>query len=93
MITEFANHLWQSTLFALGAGILTLVLRRNSAAHKAPATNQAVSMVLRASCPMTAPVLESMKWGSTPSVCGICHNAVVKADSTRQTASAWLSNR
>ncbi len=27
----FADHLWQSTLFALAAGLLTLALRRNSA--------------------------------------------------------------
>lgn len=27
----FANHLWQSTLFAAGAGLLTLLLRANSA--------------------------------------------------------------
>ena len=32
MISELANHLWQSTLFAFVAGLLTLMLRRNRAA-------------------------------------------------------------
>jgi bla regulator protein BlaR1 len=32
MISELANHLWQSTLFACVMGLLTLVLRRNRAA-------------------------------------------------------------
>jgi beta-lactamase regulating signal transducer with metallopeptidase domain len=31
MIPALVNHLWQSTLFALGAGLLTLTLRRNGA--------------------------------------------------------------
>jgi bla regulator protein BlaR1 len=31
MITELANHLWQSTLFAFAAGLLTLMCRKNSA--------------------------------------------------------------
>src|SRR5579863_6360556 len=31
MIPLLANHLWQSTVFALAAGLLTLVLRRNHA--------------------------------------------------------------
>jgi bla regulator protein BlaR1 len=31
MIPTLANHLWQSTVFALGAGLLTLVFRRNRA--------------------------------------------------------------
>jgi bla regulator protein BlaR1 len=31
MILLLANHLWQSTVFALGAGLLTLVFRRNRA--------------------------------------------------------------
>ena len=31
MISELANHLWQSTLFALGAGLLTLMCRKNHA--------------------------------------------------------------
>jgi beta-lactamase regulating signal transducer with metallopeptidase domain len=31
VIAQIADHLWQSTLFALGAGLLTLPLRRNSA--------------------------------------------------------------
>src|SRR4051812_18011593 len=31
MIALIADHLWQSTLFALGAGLLTLLLRRNGA--------------------------------------------------------------
>ena len=29
--SAMGNHLWQSTLFAVGAGLLTLVLRRNHA--------------------------------------------------------------
>jgi bla regulator protein blaR1 len=32
MISELANHLWQSTLFACVVGLLTLILRRNRAA-------------------------------------------------------------
>ena len=32
MISELENHLWQSTLFAGGVGLLTLMLRRNRAA-------------------------------------------------------------
>jgi len=32
MISELANHLWQSTLFACVMGLLTLMLRRNRAA-------------------------------------------------------------
>jgi len=32
MISELANHLWQSTLFACAMGLLTLTLRRNRAA-------------------------------------------------------------
>jgi len=31
MIAELTNHLWQSTLFALAAGLLTLALRKNRA--------------------------------------------------------------
>ncbi len=31
MLTMLANHLWQSTLFVIVAGLLTLVLRKNSA--------------------------------------------------------------
>ena len=31
MIGELANHLWQSTLFAVAAGLLTLMCRRNHA--------------------------------------------------------------
>src|SRR5262245_23158589 len=31
MITALTNHLWQSTLFALAAGLLALVLRNNKA--------------------------------------------------------------
>ena len=31
LITSLADHLWQSTLFALAAGLLTLALRRNGA--------------------------------------------------------------
>jgi bla regulator protein blaR1 len=31
MISELANHLWQSTLFALAVGLLTLMCRRNHA--------------------------------------------------------------
>ena len=31
MTAALINHLWQSTLFALGAGLLTLALRRNGA--------------------------------------------------------------
>jgi beta-lactamase regulating signal transducer with metallopeptidase domain len=31
MIPALVNHLWQSTLFALGAGLLTLALRKNGA--------------------------------------------------------------
>src|SRR3984957_11968300 len=31
MITELTNHLWQSTLFALAAGLLTVAFRRNRA--------------------------------------------------------------
>ncbi len=30
-LSPFANHLWQSTLFAGGAALLTLALRRNHA--------------------------------------------------------------
>src|SRR5277367_2711473 len=32
MISELANHLWQSTLFACVMGLLTLMLRKNRAA-------------------------------------------------------------
>src|ERR1700684_2365594 len=32
MISELANHLWQSSLFACVMGLLTLMLRRNRAA-------------------------------------------------------------
>jgi uncharacterized protein (TIGR03435 family) len=32
MISALANHVWQSTLFACGMGLLTLLLRRNRAA-------------------------------------------------------------
>jgi beta-lactamase regulating signal transducer with metallopeptidase domain len=32
MISELANHLWQSTLFALAVGLLTLMCRQNHAA-------------------------------------------------------------
>ena len=32
MISELANHIWQSTLFASAMGLLTLMLRRNRAA-------------------------------------------------------------
>ena len=31
MISELANHLWQSTLFAIAAGLLTLMCRKNHA--------------------------------------------------------------
>src|SRR5687767_15260954 len=31
MISELANHLWQSTLFAVAVGLLTLMFRRNRA--------------------------------------------------------------
>src|ERR1700761_6754333 len=31
MIAQLADHLWQSTLFALAAGLATLALRKNSA--------------------------------------------------------------
>src|SRR5437879_4850150 len=31
MIRELTNHLWQSTWFALAAGLLTLAFRRNRA--------------------------------------------------------------
>src|SRR5687768_6556865 len=31
MISELANHLWQSTLFALAVGLLTLMCRKNHA--------------------------------------------------------------
>ena len=31
MISELANHLWQSTLFALAVGLLTLMCRKNQA--------------------------------------------------------------
>ena len=31
MTSELANHLWQSTLFAVGVGLLTLMCRKNSA--------------------------------------------------------------
>ena len=31
MIAELTNHLWQSTVFALVAGLLTLGFRRNRA--------------------------------------------------------------
>src|SRR4030095_16214525 len=31
MITELANHLWQSTLFAVAVGSLTLMCRKNHA--------------------------------------------------------------
>ena len=31
MTAELINHLWQSTLFAIGAGMLTVALRNNSA--------------------------------------------------------------
>ena len=31
LITSLADHLWQSTLFAAGAGLMTLALRRNGA--------------------------------------------------------------
>ena len=34
MIPELENHLWQSTLFACAAGLLTLMLRRNRAAMR-----------------------------------------------------------
>ena len=30
MMAALINHLWQSTLFALAAGLLTLVLRRRN---------------------------------------------------------------
>ena len=31
MISELANHLWQSTVFALAVGLLTLMCRKNDA--------------------------------------------------------------
>src|ERR1700729_163691 len=31
MITELTNHLWQSTLFAIAAGLLTVAFRNNRA--------------------------------------------------------------
>src|SRR5580698_11656324 len=31
MIPMLANHLWQSTIFAVAAGLLTLLLRKNPA--------------------------------------------------------------
>ena len=31
MTSEVLNHLWQSTVFALGAGVLTLAFRKNRA--------------------------------------------------------------
>ncbi|HZJ33941.1 MAG TPA: hypothetical protein VFD21_20365, partial [Vicinamibacterales bacterium] len=31
MISELANHLWQSTLFAFAIGMLTLMCRKNHA--------------------------------------------------------------
>src|SRR6188474_1199675 len=31
MISELANHLWQSTLFAVAVGLLTLMCRKNHA--------------------------------------------------------------
>ncbi|HEY4085460.1 MAG TPA: hypothetical protein VGM43_05955, partial [Bryobacteraceae bacterium] len=31
-LPAIANHLWQSTLFAVAAGLLTLTLRKNRAA-------------------------------------------------------------
>ena len=31
MISELANHLWQSTLFAVAIGLLTLMCRKNHA--------------------------------------------------------------
>src|SRR6187549_2419805 len=31
MISELANHLWQSTLFAVAMGLLTLMCRKNDA--------------------------------------------------------------
>ena len=34
MITELANHLWQSTLFAVAVGLLTLTCRKNHASMR-----------------------------------------------------------
>jgi hypothetical protein len=31
MISELTNHLWQSTLFAIAAGLLTVAFRKNRA--------------------------------------------------------------
>ncbi len=31
MIAELTNHLWQSTLFAVAAGLLTVAFRKNRA--------------------------------------------------------------
>jgi hypothetical protein len=31
MVEELTNHLWQSTLFAFAAGLLTLAFRKNRA--------------------------------------------------------------
>jgi len=31
MIAELTNHLWQSTLFAIGAGLLAVAFRKNRA--------------------------------------------------------------
>jgi hypothetical protein len=31
MISEWTNHLWQSTIFMIAAGLLTVAFRKNSA--------------------------------------------------------------
>jgi bla regulator protein blaR1 len=64
-LSPFANHLWQSTVFAAVAGLLTLVLRRNSARVRH-------SVWLAASCKFLLPLSllivlgERIPWRTAP---------------------------
>src|ERR1700693_5134418 len=64
-LSPFANHLWQSTVFAAVAGLLTLVLRRNSA-------RVCHSVWLAASCKFLLPLSllialgEGIPWRTAP---------------------------
>jgi bla regulator protein blaR1 len=66
-LSPLANHLWQSTLFAAGAGLLTLVLRKNRAAVRYWIW-LAVSVKFLLPFSLLVAVGNQLEWRSAPAV-------------------------
>src|SRR6187549_116502 len=88
MISELANHLWQSTLFAVAAGLLTLMCRKN---HASVRYWLWFSASVKFFIPFTllTTLGHQLEWASNapqiaaPAVChGPCHRGLVCSGST-----------